>query len=162
MTIRTLLARTSFILSTLAAMAVLLLLLSALVANVVYAADTTASAATAAVGPVIESVLGAIGVVLGGYAVRLIHRGLRYLGLAEDARVRAYLEDATLAAIDYAMRRARAHAVPPASEVERALVAAASNYLERRVPDALARFRLAGSDLEDYVTARLPGRSTNG
>ena len=85
MTIRTLLARTSFILSTLAAMAVLLLLLSALVANVVYAADTTASAATAAVGPVIESVLGAIGVIAGGYAVRLINRAVVWLGLEQDA-----------------------------------------------------------------------------
>lgn len=143
----------------LAALAVLPV--SALFIAIAHAADA-AGAATAAVAPVIESVLGAIGVVVGGYAVRLIHRGLRYLGLAEDARVRSYLEDATLAAIDYAMRRARAHAVPPASEVERALVAAASNYLERRVPDALARFGLVGTELEDYVTARLPGRPTNG
>ncbi|HAE45839.1 MAG: hypothetical protein CMO30_24620 [Tistrella sp.] len=164
MTIRTLLARTSFILSTLAAMAVLLLLLSALVANVVYAADTTASAATAAVGPVIESVLGAIGVIAGGYAVRLINRAVVWLGLEQDARVRAYLEDATLSAIDYATQLLGAAITTPEGKTQ--AVEVAVNYLRRRVPDALSRFDLAGADgaadLWDYVTARLPGRSTNG
>ncbi|WP_372072441.1 hypothetical protein P7L75_09400 [Tistrella mobilis] len=157
MTIRTLLARTCITLATLAA-----LLLSALFVNAAYAAETTASAATAAIDPVVESVLGAIGVVVGGYAVRLIHRGLRYLGLAEDARVRAYLEDATLAAVDYAMRRVGARAVAAGSELEQTLVSVAANYLERRVPDALSRFGLAGTDLADYVTARLPRNHANG
>ncbi|WP_372502379.1 hypothetical protein P7L66_13200 [Tistrella mobilis] len=160
MMIRTLLARTSIILSTLAAMAVLLLLLSALVANVVYAADATASAATAAIGPVIESVLGAIGVVVGGYAVRLIHRAVVWLGLEQDARVRTYLEDAAMNAIDYAIHQLGGAIRTPEAKNQAVEVAVA--YLRRRVPDALSRFGLAGSDLADYVTARLPRNHDNG
>lgn len=160
MTIRTLLARTCIILATLAA----LLLLSVLFVNAAYAADTTASAAAAAIGPVVESVLGAIGVIAGGYAVRLIHRAVVWLGLEQDARVRQYLEDATLAAIDYAIHQLGGAIRTP--EAKTKAVEVAVNYLRRRVPDALSRFDLGGADgatdLWDYVTARLPRGPANG
>ncbi|WP_372090291.1 hypothetical protein P7L79_12755 [Tistrella mobilis] len=128
-----------------------------------HAADTTASVAAAAIGPVFESVLGAIGVIAGGYAVRLIHRVVTWLGLEQDAKVRAYLEDATLTAIDYAVRQVGGIVTP---EAENQAVQVAVNYLRRRVPDALGRFGLAGADgaadLWDYVTARLPRGPANG
>ncbi|AFK54226.1 hypothetical protein [Tistrella mobilis] len=133
-------------------------------AHAAHAADTTASVAAAAIGPVIENVLGAIGVIAGGYAVRLIHRAVVWLGLEQDARVRAYLEDATLNAIDYAIHQLGGAIRTPEAKTQ--AVEVAVNYLRRRVPDALSRFDLAGADgaadLWDYVTARLPGRSANG
>ncbi|MEN2980281.1 hypothetical protein P7L78_26520 [Tistrella bauzanensis] len=133
--------------------------LTTIIGTAAHAADGGAGAAGLNIA--IDGILGAVGVVVGGLAVRLIHRALGYLGLAEDARVRQYLEQATVSAIDYAVRQAGAGTRGAVRDMQHQVIDMAVNYLQRRVPDALSRFDLVDVDLRDYVAARL-GRAVDG
>ena len=100
---------------------------------------------------------------IGAQAVRrLAPRLADWLHLESDAKVRAYLEKALAAAVDFGLKEARRRMPATAAEdpahgaVTGRALELAMDYALHRVPDALKRFGLTGPNLRDYVLARLP------
>lgn len=87
----------------------------------------------------------------------VLHRVYRWLGVSQDAQVRAYLDQALVNGIAWAQRRAADRlGIPPVGtgEAER-LVTAVAEYVQGRVPDAVAHFGIDEPGLRRMIEARL-------
>ena len=88
-------------------------------------------------------------------------RVARWLRLANDDRVRAYLLHAVEAAVDYGQAEARRRILQSAGDIPRerqANIAAdlARDYVQSRVPDALSHFGIDTAGVDQMIRARLP------
>lgn len=105
----------------------------------------------------IEAVLGlaATGVLtLGGFAIR---RLADWLKLRADSEVRSYLMAALEKAVEYGVAEARRRAIDSGIKGGTAVQAElARDYMQARVPDALARLGVDTAGLDQMIRARLP------
>lgn len=91
--------------------------------------------------------------VLAGLALR---RVLTWLRISEEARVRAYLEDAMQHGIQFARNRALAAGKRlDRIAVRDEMLADAVNYIVPKVPAALTRFGITPDGLRERLSARL-------
>jgi hypothetical protein len=92
----------------------------------------------------------------------LAPRVARWLRLANDDRVRAYLLRAVEAAVEYGQAEARRRvardvvAIPPSAQANIA-AELARDYVQSRVPDALDHFGIDTVGVDQMIRARLPG-----
>ena len=92
----------------------------------------------------------------------LAPRVARWLRLANDDRVRAYLLRAVEAAVEYGQAEARRRILASAGDIPRerqANIAAdlAREYVQSRVPDALGHFGIDAAGVDQMIRARIPG-----
>lgn len=126
--------------------------------QVVFAAS--ASAASIDLGPLVEPVvtpvLGAIGLLVSGYLVRLLHKAAAWLDGDTEAKLRAAIQTAVSSGIALATTQVSELVKGGANvDVKSETIARASNYLIERVPESLVRFGLTGSALETFVAAKM-------
>jgi len=84
-----------------------------------------------------------------------------WLRLAHDDRVRAYLLAAVEAAVEYGQAEMRRRLLPDAGAATRdahvdVVATLARDYVQSRVPDALAHFRIDDDGVDQMIRARLP------
>lgn len=110
--------------------------------------------AIASLVPLVLAVL----LALGSLAVK---RLADWLQLSSDDKVRAYLQDALLHAIERGVAVVRGspeHAGRGQEALREAALRVAADYVRDRVPDALARFGVSDGALTEMLQARLlPG-----
>jgi glycerol-3-phosphate O-acyltransferase len=99
-------------------------------------------------------IAGAAVLMLGSFVLLRLRQFLR---LRADAEVRGYLTAALDRAVEFGLAEARRRVTGPDLPV-RAVVAAevARDYVQRRVPDALAHFGIETTDLDQMIRARMP------
>lgn len=99
-------------------------------------------------------IAGAAVMMLGSFVLLRLRQFLR---LRADAEVRGYLTAAMDRAVEFGLAEARRRATG-AELPNRAVIAAevARDYVQRRVPDALAHFSIDTADLDQMIRARLP------
>ncbi len=123
----------------------------AIAADVVYTID---------VQPTIQGLIGYVFAAIGGLATGLLiwlfdpNTG-KLAKLKVDESIRAYLETAIYAGLQYAENKALDYGRDlknPATNKE--IIAIAANYILPRVPDALKHFGIDETDLRDMIIAR--------
>jgi hypothetical protein len=107
--------------------------------------------------PLLDAILQLVAaavLMLGGFVLLRLRQ---WLMLRADAEVRAYLTAALDRAVEFGLGEAR-RSVTGADLAKRPHVAAeiARDYVQRRVPDALAHFGIETADLDQLIRARLP------
>lgn len=114
------------------------------------------AATTIHLAPLIDVAAGLLLSVLLGLGVFAIQRGLAWLKLSEDEKIRGYLEAALRNGVTFAVNKARERVGAGASvDVRNEVVAGAANYVIGRVPDALKRFGVTEEGVRDMVLARI-------
>ena len=101
--------------------------------------------------------LAAAGVLaLGGFA---INRLAGWLKLRADSEVRLYLQAALERAVEYGQAEARRRVMAglvPREALQNAAGELARDYMQDRVPDGLARFKIETAALDKMIRARMP------
>lgn len=116
------------------------------------------AATTIQLAPLVDTAASLLAALLLGLGAWLIQRVAAWLKLAEDDKVRLYLEEALHNAIAFARNKAIQQGQRiDEIEVRSQVVANAANYAIARVPDALKRFGIDEDGVRDLVLARLPG-----
>jgi hypothetical protein len=117
------------------------------------------TATTIQLAPLIDVAASLLLALLLGLGVFAIQRGLAWLKLSEDEKIRGYLEAAMRNGVTFALHKARERIGAGATvDVRNEVVAGAANYVIERVPDALKRFGVTEDGVRDMVLARInPG-----
>lgn len=138
----------------------LICLMALLFPVVAYAGDTVLSLAPVTNYLIEYAVVAAVGVA--GWALSRVTNGLRkWLGIRIDDSQRAVVMGAVERGANYAADVLREHIRVKglaAVDVRSELIKAGISYVQNRVPDALAHFKLSPTDVGDMIAAQLQNK----
>lgn len=115
-----------------------------------------AAAATLDLTPLVDPLMGGIGIVLSAIISRVLWKAMKWLDLDGEEKLRGAINLAVDSGISLARLQVGQMIKAGAKvDVQSEIVARAGSYLVARVPESLAKFGLDGDGLAEFVTARV-------
>lgn len=115
-----------------------------------------AAAATLDLTPLVDPLMGGIGIVLSAIISRALFKAMKWLDLDGEEKLRGAINLAVDSGISLArMQVGGLIKAGTKVDVQSEIVARAGSYLAARVPESLKKFGLEGDGLAEFVTARV-------
>lgn len=106
--------------------------------------------------PVLQLIIETLGAVVLALATWVVGKFGKKIGLENDAKIRAYLDEAIKNGVAFAEQKLKEQADKiDEIDVKNVKVAEAANYVINAVPDAIKHFGVSPEKLKDLITARL-------
>lgn len=104
--------------------------------------------------PIIQDLLGAIGIIIGTGVIFLLKKAGSYIGLNIDSKNREVVQQTIQYGLDYAFKKLDSKGLTKI-ETQNQIVGLTTSYLLARIPDTLKHFNLTKDDIAQLVIARL-------